>query len=92
MNDPIERWASYTKGLGHEKRVRILLDIEAKGSLSLRDLAALRRINVKTACDHVYRLHRSKLISKTRHKKEILHQLTPLATRFLSFLRNTNSF
>ncbi len=75
------------KGFSNHRRIQIMELINDTPELSLMDIAAKLKINVKTASEHIRRLAISGLVLKRNRGVNVLHKLSPTGDLILKFLR-----
>lgn len=76
------------KGFANHRRIEVLELLETDPELSLMDISSRLDINVKTASEHIRRLHLANLVYKTSDGNFVLHTLSPRGRAVLEFLRN----
>jgi predicted transcriptional regulator len=76
------------RGFSCHRRIQILALLEqSPQSLSLSQISAACRANIKPVCEHVRRLHLAGLVAKRRSGRTTMHHLTPLGQKIMAFLR-----
>jgi predicted transcriptional regulator len=76
------------RGFSCHRRIQILALLEQSPQpLSLSQISASCRTNIKPICEHVQRLHLAGLVIKRSRGRETLHHLTPLGQQIIAFLR-----
>ncbi|HBB76728.1 MAG: hypothetical protein A2186_01025 [Candidatus Levybacteria bacterium RIFOXYA1_FULL_41_10] len=75
------------KGFSNHRRIQILELINTYPNLSVLEISTKLKINYKTASEHIRRLAISGLVSKRNRGADVLHELSPLGTTILKFLR-----
>ena len=75
------------KGFANHRRIQIMDLLDKKPGLSLTDISETLGINFKTASEHVKRLELSGLVSKRYKGRKVIHELTGLGKKILTFLR-----
>ena len=75
------------RGFSNHRRIEILELLEKEPDLSLTEIAAIVRINFKTAGEHVRRLSNAGLVWKRNDFKSVRHTLSPRGKVVLRFLR-----
>jgi predicted transcriptional regulator len=76
------------RGFSCHRRIQILALLEQSPQpLSLTQIAASCRADIKPVCEHVRRLHLTGLVAKRSTGRETLHNLTPLGQKVIAFVR-----
>jgi len=76
-----------TKGIANHRRIEILYLLDKDPGLTLTNLTTKLNANDKTISEHTHRLVHSGLIYKYPSGPHVRHELTPLGTIILKFLR-----
>jgi len=75
------------KGFANHRRIQIMKLVNDQPELSVMDIAAKLKINIKTASEHIRRLAISGLVLKRSRGINVLHKLSPQGFLILKFLR-----
>lgn len=75
------------RGFANHRRIQMLTLLDDQPELSLLEVAAQLRINLKTASEHLRRLAVSGLVMKRAAGTAVRHKLTPRGGSVLKFLR-----
>jgi len=75
------------KGFANHRRIQILRLLEAEENLTLLDLCQATHTDVKTASEHVRRMHNAGLVSKRRKGRWVRHALTELGRSVVGILK-----
>lgn len=75
------------KGFANHRRIQILELLEKEPELSLADISAKLKVNIKTASEHIIKLAISGLVLKRNRANNVLHKVSPKGLGILEFLR-----
>ena len=75
------------KGFSNHRRIQIMDLLEKNPELSVSEIAAAVKTNMKTASEHIRRLTLSGLIMKRHQAQNVRHKLTSRGSLILKFLR-----
>lgn len=75
------------RGFSNHRRIEILYLLDKHPELSVMDIAAKLKINIKTASEHIRRLAIAGLIMKRHDINSVRHKLTARGVAILKFLR-----
>ena len=75
------------KGFANHRRIQIMDLISGSPELSLMDISAKLKLNIKTASEHIRRLAIAGLVLKRNRGVNVLHKLSPRGLVILKFLR-----
>ena len=76
------------RGFSNHRRIQMLGLLHETPELTLKEVAARLRINLKTAADHLRRLTIAGLALKRNRGAAVQHRLTERGTRVLTFLQS----
>lgn len=75
------------KGFANHRRIQILELLDYSPELSVMEIAEKVKVNIKTASEHIRRLHIPGLVTKRNQGANVRHKLSPLGIFILKFLR-----
>ena len=75
------------KGYANHRRIQIMELMEKEPELSLAEISAKLKVNIKTASEHIRRLAIAGLVLKRNRANNVLHKLSPQGSSILKFLR-----
>lgn len=83
-----KRLEKLAKGFANHRRIQILELLEKK-PLSLSQISAILKVNIKTVSEHTRRLDIAGLISKKYRGREVVHAISDKGLDILTFLRKS---
>lgn len=75
------------RGFSNHRRIEMLELLQKEPELSVIEIANTLGINMKTAAEHIRRLHHAGLIWKRNEAAAVRHALSPRGKVTLKFLR-----
>ena len=85
---PFRALERIVRGFSCHRRIQILTLLEQSPQpLSLSQIAATCRANIKSVGEHTQRLSHAGLIAKRSRGRETLHHITPLGKKVIAFLQ-----
>lgn len=75
------------RGFSNHRRIEILELLQKMPELSVIEIADALGINMKTAAEHIRRLHQAGLVWKRNEAAAVRHALSPRGRVTLKFLR-----
>ena len=84
---PFRELEYIVRGFSNHRRIQIIGLLAGRSELSVEDIADDLNINLKTASEHIRRLHAAGLVMKRNEGRRVRHALTKRAKNILTFLR-----
>ncbi len=77
----------YFKGVANHRRLEILLLVVKNGGITLEEIAATLKCNIKTTSEHTRRLVQAGLLNKKYQGRAVAHSLSPYGKNFVRFIK-----
>lgn len=74
------------KGVANHWRVDILSAIAEEEGITVENISDILECNLKTASQHILKLHHAGLIYKKYQGRTVGHSLSPYGKKFISFI------
>ncbi len=75
------------KGFANHRRIQILTLLAEKPELSVQEISAILKINIKTASQHIQKIAIAGLVLKRSAGANVRHKVSPRGMAILEFLR-----